>query len=146
MDPEQLEGTGGPVCWRWYLSVTICPQTQVGKLTLLSALQDTARSNGTTWNRWWSQLSVKHSPPPCATQGGSSSGVTPLQGNSWPQVYLLKDTVGNRSATVIQALENSTPWEQLGTRLTSPQHSERNTSCFSSFLIWVHKRAGMRKQ
>lgn len=63
MDPEQLEGMGGPVCWRWYLSVTICPQTQVGKLTLLSALQDTARSNGTTWNRWWSQLSVKHSPP-----------------------------------------------------------------------------------
>lgn len=63
MAPEHPEGTRGPVCWRLYLSLVTCIQTQVGKVTLLRDLQAAATSTGKTLNRWWSQLPVKHRPP-----------------------------------------------------------------------------------
>lgn len=160
MAPEQLEGRRGPICCRLHPSLTAtCVQILGEKLTLLGDSQAIARCKGKTLNRWWSQLSVKHHLPN-ATWRQSSRGnrntepprrlpdhITILSTNTqgWKPIELLKDTA-----------ELSTSYDETGTGKfhsfkaagdkVAPQRWESYTSCFSSLLLWVHKRDGMRKQ
>lgn len=158
--PEWLEGKRGPICCRLHPSLmTSCVETPGRKLTLLWDSQAVARCKGKTLNRWWSQLSVKHHLLN-ATWRKSSRGnrntepprrlpdhITILNTNtqSWKPIELLKDTAELPTSYNDTGTGKFHSFKAAGDK-AAPQHWESCTSCFSSLLLWVHKRDGMRKQ